>query len=228
MQLFYTDSHDYQTFVIEGQEAIHAIKVLRKSVGSVVNLTDGKGAQLEGRITEVRRQYIRGEILHRRDHEFDTQRPHLAFGLLKNTTRLEWLIEKSTEIGAQSLVPLITEHAERTTIKTERLQKIILSASKQSMQFHFPKLSEPVRFTDYLNQAPEVKRLIAHYRPENQDISTVLSVPTESVILIGPEGDFSAAEVSQAERQGFQLVNLGSSRLRAETACLVALTHLMP
>jgi len=149
-------------------------------------------------------------------------RLHMAVAPTKNTARFEWFLEKATEIGVDEITPLICEHSERVQIRIDRLQKIILSAAKQSLKTYLPVLNEPVKFDDFIRLNLTGSRFVA-YVEEHQPIHLKTAYQNgDCTILIGPEGDFSKKEMEAAFKKGFNPVSLGPSRLRTETAAIVA------
>jgi 16S rRNA (uracil1498-N3)-methyltransferase len=154
------------------------------------------------------------------------QRPfslHLAVAPTKNIDRFEWFLEKATEIGITEITPVICEHSERTNLRTDRLLKVLISAMKQSLNLHLPVLNEPVRFSDFLKKDFSGQKFIG-YVEEKQEIllKERYQKGSDCVILIGPEGDFSKEEIEKAKQNGFETISLGNSRLRTETAAIVA------
>jgi len=149
-------------------------------------------------------------------------RLHLAVAPTKNTARFEWFLEKATEIGIDEITPLVCEHSERVQIRIDRLQKIILSAAKQSLKTYLPILHEPMKFDDFISLNHPASRFVA-YVEEHQPLHLKTVYQNgDCVVLIGPEGDFSKKEMELAFQQGFKPVSLGPSRLRTETAAIVA------
>jgi 16S rRNA (uracil1498-N3)-methyltransferase len=137
--------------------------------------------------------------------------------------RYEWFLEKATEIGIQEITPIICEHSERKVIKTDRFQKILETAMKQSLHYYFPKLNEPIAFKDFIKQEHQVQKFIAHCSAtDKKSLKKELKVNEDVIILIGPEGDFSVKEIELAIENNFIPVSLGATRLRTETAAIVA------
>lgn len=192
-------------------------------VGDIIHVTDGRGKLYEGSILGQNPkdcQIIINKIL------WETaKRPfniHLAVAPTKNIARFEWFLEKATEIGIDEITPLFCEHSERGQIRTDRLQKIILSAAKQSLKTHLPILHEPVQFTDFIQLNQSKSKFVA-YVEEQQPVHLKNAYKGgDCIILIGPEGDFSKEEIETAQKMDYQLISLGPSRLRTETAALVA------
>lgn len=217
-------------------EAAHAVRVLRLKEGDELLATDGRGGLFRCHITLASVKCCAVRV----DEALPAAKGwpgsvHLAVAPTKNMDRLEWLAEKATEIGIDSLSLLLCDFSERRVVKTERLEKILVAAMKQSHKAWLPRLSAPQSFRDFVATATEGRRFIAHcYDPADVGeggeakpfLLSALGSGGDSLVCVGPEGDFSIDEVRWAVRHGFVPVSLGSSRLRTETAGLVAV-HLM-
>lgn len=227
MHVFYTP--DIQTREeLPEEEAAHAVRVLRLQPGDEVMLTDGTGRFYRAEITTATPKRCLVKIT-----ETLPQEPlwkghlHLAMAPTKNMDRTEWLAEKATEIGFDELTFLNCRYSERKVIKTERIRKILVSAMKQSLKARLPKLNEMTPFNQFITRPFPGQKFIAHcYEGEKPLLKEVLQAGEDALVLIGPEGDFSEEEVQQAIENGFRPISLGRSRLRTETAALVA-CHLM-
>lgn len=227
MQLFYSpDIHVSDTeFTFDSIESKHIVRVLRKKEGDVLNITNGQGTLFKAK---VKNADIKQCSVHIVDVESrGTQRNyylHLAIAPTKNNDRLEWFLEKATEIGVDEITPIYCKHSERRTIKFDRLKKIIETAGKQSLKFNFPKLNEPTRFLNFIQDIGQGQKYLAHCdtRHERKKLSSVLVNQGKIVIAIGPEGDFSTGEIENANALEFVSITLGNNRLRTETAGLVA------
>jgi 16S rRNA (uracil1498-N3)-methyltransferase len=205
------------------EESLHCIKVLRMRTGETLHLTDGFGNLYEGQILA---QDLKScpVMITSVTHDYGKRpfRLHIAVAPTKNIARFEWFLEKATEIGVDEITPLICEHSERVQIRIDRLQKIILSAAKQSLKTYLPVLHEPVKFNDFIRLNHPASRFVA-YVEEHQPLHLKSAYQNgDCAVLIGPEGDFSKKEIEAAFQQGFEPVNLGPSRLRTETAAIVA------
>lgn len=225
MQIFYAPGIDGNTYTLDENESKHIIRVLRMKKGTPVRLIDGKGNLYEGIIENPDQKNCSisiNDII--RDFEKRDYKLHIAISPLKNSDRFEWFIEKSVEIGVDEITPLICRNSERTTVKTERVNNLIISAMKQSLKATKTKLKDPATFSDFIKSNYNGKKMIAHCHNtlSRKKISGVYSKGENAIILIGPEGDFSEEEISVAEQNGFHPVHLGSSRLRTETAGLAA------
>ena len=212
--------------VLDPEESWHCSRVLRKRAGEQVRLIDGLGNFYDARLDLISDKaceaaVIKGPTL----SEQRGYRLHLAIAPTKQIDRIEWLVEKAVEIGVDEISFVICERSERTAIKTDRIEKIVLSAVKQSLQAFIPKVNEAVKLKDFINNAGEEYRYIAWCgEGEKQDIRDTKFQGRKSVVLIGPEGDFSPAEVDAAHAKGFINLSLGINRLRTETAGL-AVVH---
>lgn len=227
MHVFYTPD-----IAVDGElpeeEAGHCLRVLRLGVGNEVMLTDGKGFFYKAVITAATGKRCQVKVV-----ETIGQAPlwnghlHLAMAPTKNMDRIEWFAEKATEIGFDELSFVNCRFSERKVIKTERIEKIVVSAVKQSLKARKPLVNELTDFGKFIQQKFEGQKFIAHcYEGDKPLLKDVLIPGKDAVVLIGPEGDFSPEEVQKAEAAGFQAISLGKSRLRTETAALVAV-HIM-
>lgn len=223
MILFYTDDVDGAIARLDVEQARHCVQVLRKKEGDAISFVDGKGGFYEGIIQETGKKKCVIQIL--KTHPAYQKRPfklHIAIAPTKNINRIEWFLEKATEIGIDEISLIICHHSERRKIRTDRLRKILIAAMKQSLKAYLPILHEPISFKQFV-QTPRNNciKYIAQ-GAENMPLKDNYEAPKDVLLLIGPEGDFSKEELPLAYANGFQGVNLGSSRLRTETAGIVA------
>ena len=223
MHIFYTPDIESSAQLPE-DEAAHAVRVLRLQPGDEVMLTDGKGNFYRAAISMADKKHCLVNIL-----EKQPQAPlwknhiHIALAPTKNMDRIEWFAEKATEIGLDELTFLNCRYSERKVIKTERIEKILVSAIKQSLKARLPILHEMTDFSQFIKQPFKGQKFIAHcYKNQKQELKDIVKPGEDAVVLIGPEGDFSPEEVQEALTQGFIPISLGPSRLRTETAALVA------
>ena len=225
MHIFYTPELSSDTFTLNEEESRHCSKVLRLGLGDVVHLIDGRGGLYEAEISAITKKNVQLKIIHKQ-FEFGKRNHHLhiAIAPTKNIDRLEWFLEKATEIGIDEITPLICDRSERKIVKEERLDKVITSAVKQSLTAYHPQLNQAVAFSDFMKQEFAGERLIAHCMDDlsKQFINEVVAKHQSYIILIGPEGDFSPTELNTALQNGFKPVTLGTTRLRTETAALAA------
>ena len=226
MQLFYNPDIDKHTkeLAFGRTESGHIIRVLRKKQGDILEITNGNGLLATAVITIASDKKCIAQVTEiETKKKLNENKLHIAIAPTKSNERFEWFLEKATEIGIDEITPLICDHSERTVYKTERGAKIIEAAAKQSLKYYFPKLHEPMRFDDFLTFAFSGQKFIAHCANDVDKIPLKEALKsTDVLILIGPEGDFSQREITTAKNNGFSAINLGDSRLRTETAGLVA------
>ena len=230
MQLFYTPHISGKQAIFQGEEARHCAQVLRKKVGDSIQFVDGKGNWYQGTIESLSKKECYISI--QKEIQSYTKRAchiHVAIAPTKNIARFEWFLEKATEIGIDQVSPIKCARSERKVIKNERLNKILISAMKQSLKATLPQLEELKTFKQWLSELPDSneQRFIAHCIDEEKQHLKEKYIPKQNVLLmIGPEGDFTKEEVTMAAKKGFQPVTLGESRLRTETAGIVG-THIL-
>ncbi|GEC79978.1 16S rRNA (uracil(1498)-N(3))-methyltransferase [Flavobacterium aquatile] len=225
MQLFYNPNinNTETSFVFDKEESKHIIKVLRKKESDILFVTNGLGFLFKTEIALASDSKCTVNIL-----SFDKQDEpkfnlHLVVAPTKMNERYEWFLEKATEIGVQEITPIICEHSERKIIKTDRFQKIIESAMKQSLHYYLPKFNEPILYKDFLKKEINGQKFIAHCEEtDKKSLKNKLKTNTNYTILIGPEGDFSVKEIQLALDNNYIPVSLGNTRLRTETAAVVA------
>ncbi len=226
MQLFYNSiiDKDTQQITFDKIESKHIVRVLRKKKGDKIYLTDGKGTLYICQITIASDKKCLATIFNK-DEKLKTRNYHLhiAIAPTKNNDRLEWFLEKATEIGIDEITLIICDNSERKVVKKERLDRILVAAIKQSLQYHLPKLNDAISFSEFINQKTTAKKLIAHCEESEKNLVKEIVETKENVlILIGPEGDFSSSEIKLAIKNKFKPISLGENRLRTETAALVA------
>lgn len=222
MQVFYTPKIKKITYQLTEEESKHAIKVLRLEAGDEICMIDGAGGLYYGIIDDpnhkkcIIRVIEKIEQYNRRNYTL-----HIAIAPTKNIDRFEWFLEKATEIGIDEITPLLCQHSERKSIKKDRLEKIILSAMKQSIKAYKPKLNELTSFNSFIKDNKNC--FIAHCGTSPKPaLKSRISEKQNITILIGPEGDFSLEEIDTAINAGAEEIHLGKSRLRTETAGIVA------
>lgn len=225
-QLFYTPRIENGFAHLDEEESRHLITVLRRKVGDPLQITDGQGNFYETEISETAKRYALARIVTKT--VAPAERPfklHLAIAPTKQIERLEWFLEKATEIGVDEITPLLCKRSERETIRHDRLEKVLVSAMKQSLRARLPKLNELTRFSAFAKSATESCKRIAWCSDDPLPHLTAAITPSQDmVIAIGPEGDFSPDEIKVALENGFSGVSLGAARLRTETAGLLAVT----
>ncbi|WP_294820005.1 16S rRNA (uracil(1498)-N(3))-methyltransferase [uncultured Flavobacterium sp.] len=225
MQLFYNP--DIQpgdsAFTFDKEESRHIVKVLRKKEGDTIHITNGKGQLFTSEVVFANEKKCEVRIMGEETFELADYYLHLAVAPTKMNDRYEWFLEKATEIGVHQITPIICEHSERTSFKADRFEKIVQSAMKQSVQFYLPKLNEPMAYNTFVNEHHDGMLFIAHCEETDKRLLKDALQPKQKVtILIGPEGDFSTKEINLALEKGYVPVSLGNTRLRTETAAVVA------
>ena len=227
MHLFYNENLESDILELSREESRHCVKVLRLKAGDAVAFTDGKGTFCKASLTEAHPNTCIASVTEREQKRQD--RPfhlHLAVAPTKNIDRMEWLLEKATECGFDEFTPLICSQSERKTIKPDRLQRIMISAMKQSQRHFLPTLNPSIRFFDFLKKEPIGNKFIAHCEQgEKKHLNKLYQAGEDVVMLIGPEGDFDSEEIQAALDSGFKPVSLGEYRLRTETAALTSCIH---
>lgn len=208
--------------------ARHIVQVLRMKAGDMLLLTNGKGLKAVGEVLTTGKKSCSVTIVS--EEQFSDERPStsIAISPLKNAARFEWFLEKAAELGIKKIVPLISKRTERQNYKEERWKTILVSAMQQSQQHWLTELSEPVSFDSFIRDASSSHRFIAHCLPAVKTELQTIDWKDDALILIGPEGDFTAEEVKMAVEAGYTEVSLGNTRLRTETAAITAavlLTH---
>ena len=222
MHIFYTPDIANDTYTLNEEESKHCSRVLRLEVGDVVHLIDGVGGLYEAELTSINKKNVQLKVVNKesyfgkRNHYL-----HIAIAPTKNIDRLEWFLEKATEIGIDEITPIICDRSERKIVKEDRLEKVVTAAVKQSLTAYHPKVNQAVTFAQFLAKQSDGNKLIAHCMDGDKSYIDQLIKPTETcLLLIGPEGDFSPAELEIALQNGYKPVTLGNTRLRTETAAL--------
>ena len=224
MLLFYAPDLKGATHHLSEEESRHCSKDLRLKPGDEIFLTDGKGNLFRSVLADVNVRGCHVEIAELiEDYGRKNYKLHIGIAPTKNIERFEWFLEKATEIGIDEITPVICEHSERREIRIDRLNKVIASAMKQSLKTWHPLLNPPVSFDALIKKEITGKKFIAHLQ-ENDPLHLKhnYKAGNDVIILIGPEGDFSGREVESAVKQGFEIISLGKSRLRTETAGVAA------
>lgn len=224
MQLFYTADINQEFYTFSKEESQHCVKVLRKQNNDTIHLVDGKGNLYTAKIVDSNPKACKIEITKiERQYQKSDHYIHIAVAPTKNTDRLEWFLEKATEIGINEITPIICARSVRKIVKIDRLNKILVSAMKQSEKAYLPKLNEPISFNDFISTETVGNKFIANCFEESRtELNKFNLKGNRNIVLIGPEGDFTKEENLQANEFKFQSIKLGKSRLRTETAALVA------
>ncbi len=228
MQLFYTPNITTvtDTFSFDKTESKHIIKVLRKKTSDKLFITNGKNQLFTSEIIISNDKNCTVRIINVETKEKPwNYNLHIAMAPTKNIDRFEWFLEKATEIGIDEITPILCDHSERKIIKMDRLTRILESAMKQSLKFQLPKLNNLISFSEFIKTNESSNLFIAHCEDTSKtNLKEVLKPKQNGTILIGPEGDFSTIEIETAINSSYQPISLGESRLRTETAGIVA-TH---
>lgn len=226
MQLFYTPDITSNIYSLQEEEVRHCLKVLRLQKGDVIHLTDGKGTLYKAQISHIDKNSCNVEVIEsqeeygKRNHYL-----HIAIAPTKNSDRLEWFLEKATEIGIDEITPIICERSVKEKLRTDRLHKIVTSAVKQSLKTYHPQLNDAVFSKDFIKKEFDGTKMIAYCNDENVKYLSQVYKPTQkALVLIGPEGDFTTSEIELALQNKFIPIGLGKSRLRTETAAMYACT----
>lgn len=225
MHVFYTPDISGDTYALNEEESKHCTKVLRLGIGAMVYLIDGVGGLYNAEIVGEHKKHVTLKVIEaRHEHQKRNHHLHIAIAPTKNIDRLEWFLEKATEIGIEEITPVICDRSERKIVKEDRLFKVITAAVKQSLQAYHPVLNPQMTLSAFLKQKNESIKMIAHCldNEPRQFIADVAKPRERYTILIGPEGDFSSAEIEIALESGYKPLTLGNTRLRTETAGLAA------
>lgn len=223
MHLFYCSDISADQYTLNEDESKHCVRVLRLVNGDIIYITDGKGSLFKTELIDNHPKRCTVRILETQiEYEKRDFSLKMAVAPTKNISRYEWFLEKATEIGIDQITPLICEHSERKEVKNQRLEKVIISAVKQSLKTYVPELNPAKKFKDFIKQDFKGQKFIAYCEGEPQLLKDVYESKSDALILIGPEGDFSPSEVELAQAAGFTPISLGNSRLRTETAAVAA------
>lgn len=225
MQLFYNENiaPNSTEFSFEKEESKHIVKVLRKKENDSIYISNGKGYVFFGKISLADEKKCTVAIETQTFFKPDLFYIHIAIAPTKLNDRFEWFLEKATEIGVHEITPLICYHSERKIYKTERAEKIIQSAFKQSNRYYIPKINEPINFSEFVKNHSSDLKFIAHCQEEDKkSLFYSIEQNKKCTILIGPEGDFSSKEIIFALQNNYKPVDLGNNRLRTETAGIIA------
>jgi len=224
MQLFYFKNADNNHFLIEGDDFQHCIKSLRHKTGDTIHATDGKGCFFTGEIITISRSNVIAKITSQIQ---DTQKRnyylHMGVAPTKNNDRYEWFLEKAVELGIDEITPIICRHSERKFIQKDRLERVMISAMKQSLKATLPIINDACGFDIFLAKTNSDFKYIAYCGEGDKEMLSQIKIENKKVlVLIGPEGDFSPDEVQSALLNECKVLSLGSSRLRTETAAVTA------
>ncbi len=232
LPFFYINEYtaSQKEIVLNEETSKHVVQVLRMKVGEQLKLTDGKGNLLTCEIIDDHKKHCKVDVKETSFKKQGTRKVSVAISLLKNANRFEWFLEKATEIGIAEIIPLICERTEKEKFRQDRMQGIVISAMLQSQQVWLPVLQEPTKFENLvMKQFSDCTKYIAHCLEEESkmQLHRANSKSSNQLICIGPEGDFNEQEIELALQNDFVPVSLGETRLRTETAAVVAATLLV-
>ena len=223
MNLFYSNFNKSDSDIILDEiDSKHLSKSLRKKAGDIIRVTNGEGIEIRGEIIRLGKN-IKIKIMNKIKHRKKDISIHIAMSPLKNPSRFEWFVEKSTEIGISEITPIITKFSEKKKVNINRLNKIIISSMKQSNQFYLPKVNPITTFDDFLKFNKDHK-IIAHLKNSNSFNKKSIGSNNKIVVMIGPEGGFSEEEILKAAKLKIKEISFGSNRLRSETAGVFAVS----
>lgn len=223
MNLFYSNFNKSDSDIILDEiDSRHLSKSLRKKSGDIIRVTNGEGLEIQGKIIRLGKN-IKVNIINKVNHRKKNLSIHVAMSPLKNPSRFEWFVEKSTEIGISEITPLITRLSEKKKVNIDRLNKIVISSMKQSNQFYLPKVNPITSFNDFLKSNKDYK-LIAHLKNSNSFNKKSIGSKEKIVLMIGPEGGFSEEEILLARKEKIKEISFGKNRFRSETAGVFAIS----
>lgn len=225
LPFFYAEELTDKTtqYILSEETSKHVVQVLRMKIGEQLQLTDGKGNLFTAAIIDDNRKRCQTKIENVQQQPVAKKQITIAISLVKNNTRFEWFLEKATEIGVTEIIPLICERTEKQSFRHDRMKGILVSAMLQSQQCWLPNLHEATKFTELIKKATHQQKLLAHCEEDRkQPINQYINKSSSQLICIGPEGDFSKEEIALALNNNFITVALGETRLRTETAGIVA------
>ncbi len=225
MHLFHCPLPDLHELELPVEEAHHAHHVLRLREGATIGLLDGRGTLVRATIVACSKRGVRVQVIDRMGSARERQNPiHLAVAPTKTSDRFEWFVEKAVEIGVDRIVPIATERTERSHLRVDRLERVAVSAMKQSQRRWLPQIAPLTSLNELLKAPLPPQRLFGWCEGQHAPLMDVYTPTSEVLLLIGPEGDFSVAEAEQLRTAGFAAVSIGNARLRTETAALAACT----
>jgi 16S rRNA (uracil1498-N3)-methyltransferase len=223
MHLFFCPHLEPGLVELPEEEAHHATHVLRLGIGQRIGLLNGQGTRAEAELVDVAKKRCVAMVLESRQWPHERQaRIHVAVAPTKQMERLEWLVEKAVELGIDRFTPLMTARTERGRVRVDRLERVAISAMKQSRRTWLPEIDEPIALADLLREPLPAQRFFGWCEGAQPSFMEAYSPAADALLLVGPEGDFTAAEAASLEADGVRAVALGQARLRTETAALAA------
>lgn len=222
MELLVDKDFDERGVLCE-EESRHCVSVMRHRVGDDVFVTDGKGTLYTCKIAEIKGKSCSLEVLLSAVQPAPKHHLHMAVAPTKNTDRFEWFVEKAVEMGVSEITPIICEHSERNHLRLDRLERLVVAACKQSLKYYLPRINEPRKASELIKNDNSDQKFILHCEPgDKQHLFNIAEACKSSLVMIGPEGDFSQNEIAMAKQNAFSEATLGPERLRTETAAMVA------
>ncbi len=223
MELLVDKQFDPQIGVLSEDETKHCVNVMRHRIGDNINITDGNGHLYECTLSDVKGRNAKVRVENTVNADAPKHVLHIAVAPTKNTDRFEWFVEKAVEMGVSEITPLVCDHSERTHLRLDRLERLVVAACKQSLKYHLPIVNEPIEAKKLIALSSENQRFILHCKHNQKEhLFKQAKTQTSTLVLIGPEGDFSDEEIALALKSGFNEATLGPERLRTETAAMVA------
>lgn len=222
MNIFYSKDINKDTIVLRDEEFTHCIKSLRKRIGDRIIVTNGAGMEYMTEVQSIEKRSCDLNILELIEHAPPQSELVLAVAPTKNMSRYEWFVEKAVEIGVTRVVPIICKNSERKRVRLDRLKKIALSAMKQSKRWYLTQVDEAISIGDFIKSNDDNAKFVAHFSPEAGHLKDLIKAESNCTVLIGPEGDFANSELEWLEKSGYTSAILSNSRLRTETAAIVA------
>jgi 16S rRNA (uracil1498-N3)-methyltransferase len=223
---FFDEATSNEYITLNEDTSKHVVQVLRMAAGEALQLTDGKGNLLTATVVDPHKKKCSVRVTNHWHQPKKEKEVSVAISLLKNASRFEWFLEKATEVGVTDIVPLLCDRTEKQHFRYERMKQIVIAAMMQSQQVWLPTLHSPTAYGDVVKTSTYTQKLIAHCEEDKKTSLREIEKNSSTQILIGPEGDFSPTEITTALQHHYQPVTLGSTRLRAETAGVVAATLL--
>jgi 16S rRNA (uracil1498-N3)-methyltransferase len=225
MHLFHHPDLQGDLIELSQEEGHHAAHVLRLAAGARIGLLDGRGTHAVAELLEVGKKRVLAQVVERNEHPPErTARIHLAVAPTKQMDRYEWFVEKAVEVGVDRITPLITEHSERSKLRLDRLERVAISAMKQSQRTWLPVIDAPIKLAHFLSTELPAQRYFGWCEGEHTSLMQAYDPAQDGLIIIGPEGDLSPNEAELLRTKGFAAIALGKARLRTETAALTACT----
>jgi len=222
MILFYSTEVTEDQLILRDDEFRHAAKSLRKKKGQNLQVIDGKGHLYQVVVEEIKRNELVADIVDKKTNPRRLPALHIAIAPTKNMNRFEWFVEKVVEMGIHKITPIVTEHSERKSLNLDRVNRIAVSAMKQSLHFYLPEIQPLISWMEFISGLEADEAIMAHFDPKNKHLFDIIEEEKNYTILIGPEGDFSDKEMDDWNERQYIQANISAARLRTETAGIAA------